>query len=232
MAKLIKHVMDAQLRAFNDFWSMGLMLIRGAIAVRAFSPDDSDNVQRTDPLNAALNELTVNYLLLERLRRETILTEMRSRELLTNDYVTLSGGLQRGTSRTLQVNGLPPVSLDRKEFLVMLILASPGLDPFLTLDETRHRGYVPLEKILKRVEVAKNRWLEKMSGGKEDFWVFPNDEDVRKIVWQVRGKLEENDGNRNLIQTGNQHVGYRFSCPRRHITVELTGAGAEALRGI
>ena len=226
--------MNTQLRAFGDFWSMGLMLIRGVISLRDISPDNPETSPSTvpaDPLNAALSGLTVNYLLLERLRRETILNEMRARELLTNDYVMLSGGLESDMPRTLQVNGLPPIFLDRKEFLVMLMLARPLVDPIRTLDEITHPGYVSLRQVLKRVGSTKRKWLKEMGDSEEDFWTFPSDEDVRKLIWQVRGKLKDNGGNRNLIQTGLQRLGYRFSCPRRSIDIEVTGAGAQTLLG-
>lgn len=165
-------------------------------------------------------------------RREQSAAESRARRLKTNDLVGLRGGLGRDDARTLEVNGLEPIPLSRREFLFLLALAHDPQPLLWTLEGFERAGYVSMERLLKRVAAMQSRWL-KAAGleGTDAFWMFPSDEDMRCLARIIRVKLDKAGANPKLLETGVARRGYRLSTAHRQISIELSGVGSEGLLG-
>jgi hypothetical protein len=126
----------------------------------------------------------------------------------TNDVVCLKGALEG--DHYLQVNGLPPITLGKRAFLVLRILARhavarPGA--FMTISEM-------LDAVSEHPGVCANQ-------KEATFWNNPIAEDIHKAVSTLRDEIENAGGNRLLIESSETYGGgYRLSTPHYNIIVE------------
>lgn len=140
----------------------------------------------------------------------------------TNDIVKIRGGLGPSHARELVVNDFTAIGIDRKEYLVLRILAKYRNSTKNGVVTIKNLGYIPVPKILKYVE----KELDTAFPGngrladKRAFWRYPTDVDVRKVVYSIRKKLKAAGLTRDLIQTGSRGSGYRINTPNRNIMLE------------
>lgn len=149
----------------------------------------------------------------------------------SNDRIHLVGGLNDFNERTLHVNGVTLTRLDRRKFLVLLVLfchslARSGACVPVQVETT---PYLPAQAVLDAIEAH-------LSGLMPRPGIFLKSEaqDVTDLVYELRLLLEGAHIYRNLIENGPSRYGYRLATPPHQVRLTLhdaTGRVALSLRG-
>jgi DNA-binding winged helix-turn-helix (wHTH) protein len=139
---------------------------------------------------------------------ENQLNHLQTWNCVTNDIVRIKGALDG--DRTLQINGLPLISLGKRAFLVLTILGRYALSrpgAFMTMSDL-------LDAVFEQTGASTN---QKETG----FWNDPMPEDVHKIVNLLREEIRKAGGNPLLLESSTSYGGgYRFSTPHSNIIIE------------
>ncbi|HOX55994.1 MAG TPA: hypothetical protein P5205_03060 [Candidatus Paceibacterota bacterium] len=131
-----------------------------------------------------------------------------SGDFATVDKVEIRGQLGTTEQRALKINGKPPLSLNLREHLVLLILgwlakcsakaAASGKGQF--------PDYLPVGVIVKVILT-----LTAEGGPVSGRWRVPCELDVYRCVAKLRRRLRELGFSPNLIESGQRLAGYRLS---------------------
>jgi hypothetical protein len=140
---------------------------------------------------------------------EAALQEMTRENLLTNDIVTLRGGYGKDESHKVAVNGFEPVLLNRREFLVALVLFR---------ERRKKGGYLTTSDIIKRIDAEMDGNAEE---GYREFWPSAVPTDIYRIITELRGKLVKAGCNGDILEAGQRGTGYRLSTVARNVQIEL-----------
>jgi len=122
----------------------------------------------------------------------------------TNSILTIRGGLDG--ERSLQIFGLAPITLGKRQWLVLKHLA---------LHAHAHPGaYLSVNEIV-------NALLDDPTREMAEFWKDVAPEDVHKMIGSLREDIERGGGNPRLIESAKSYgAGYRLSTPCWNVFVE------------
>jgi len=122
----------------------------------------------------------------------------------TNSILTIRGGLDG--ERLLQIFGLAPITLGKRQWLVLKHLA---------LHAHAHPGaYLSVNEIV-------NALLEDPTREMAEFWKDVAPEDVHKMIGSLREDIARGGGNPRLIESAKSYgAGYRLSTPCWNVFVE------------
>jgi len=163
----------------------------------------SQNMARSEPQQPRIQELAINGE-------------------ASNDIIVLGGGTQADkTARHVRINAIPPITLGRREYVILLVLCRHRLGLLEGL-EAIDQKFMPAADIVKEIEHIKTRAV----GLKEDeWWRYPMPADVYKTVHSIRMKLDNAGANPRLIESGPRGTGFRLGTAERNIVLaedELT----------
>jgi hypothetical protein len=140
------------------------------------------------------------------------------------DRVHLTGGLGDFDQRVFGINDQPLPPLDRRKFLVLLVLVSHSLalsgveppvkvaaEPFLT-------GKMILDAIIGYLQTLKYR---------PPVFLDPDPMHVTDMIYEIRKALGELKLNRNLIENGPSRYGYRLGAQPQNVELTFTVPGTQ-----
>lgn len=132
--------------------------------------------------------------------------------------VELTGDLFVRNVSKVRINGSRPVHIDRREFVVLLVLAWYARF-WATLPTAARAGrspYLSASDILDYIDELKVLLAPNLP-------VFCSGDplDVTKVISQFRDHLRASGEDDNILQTGPSHFGYRWSIPPRNLIVRF-----------
>jgi len=109
------------------------------------------------------------------------------------------------------VNGSTEIRVDRREFLVLVVLAEEC------------GAFLSIEYILEKI-TAINEAFNRLNHRLEEecmFWPYPCQCDVYAAVKRLRTKLNANGGKAELLESGGRAKGYRLTLPSKNVELSL-----------
>jgi hypothetical protein len=156
------------------------------------------------------------HTLLSLVRRQMI-EQIRDGDISTNDVVDTRGRLGTQDSRDLKINGRPPLKLDRREHLVLSVLAQFAryVAEAARADKGQLSAFLAVSAI---VPIVFN--LTRAGGSLFVLWPAPIESDVFRNINKTESRLRSGGFNLNLIESGHRGTGYRPSTPLDNLILE------------
>ncbi len=131
-----------------------------------------------------------------------------------NEHISITGDRFGAQKKEVVVNGSTEIRVDRREFLVLAILAEEcrKSDAFLSMDDIVER-ITTVNELFNRLNHRLHE--ERM------FWPYPCECDVYAAVKRLRTKLNANGGKAELLESGGRAKGYRLTLPSKNVELSL-----------
>ena len=163
-------------------------------------PEEGEYALRTGEQELWRNELETDLRI----------KEMKKLLLKTNDIFVLIGNTNGKGTRQLLINGMAPIKIDRREYLVLYLLA---------LERSGGGGFLRVDDLIEKI-IAINERANEEDGLIEErrmFWPYPSDSEIYTVVCRLRGKLEAYGHAGDLIENAVGESGYRLSTAAANI---------------
>ena len=146
-----------------------------------------------------------------------MIEQIRDGDISTNDVVDTRGRLGTQDSRDLKINGRPPLKLDRREHLVLSVLAQFAryVAEAARADKGQLSAFLAVSAI---VPIVFN--LTRAGGSLFVLWPAPIESDVFRNINKTESRLRSGGFNLNLIESGHRGTGYRPSTPLDNLILE------------